>query len=100
MKYFSIFFGKNTDCITTHNHLQPSNAGIGKRLKTARANDIIAPNAKNCHHKSRSNKLATTLTAPTGHDNPLSSDLTVVVLHEKKLAHRLPSFDKVTTHWL
>lgn len=84
--------------MTTHSHLPPSNAGIGSKLNTAKANDIIAPKARNCARIPRSTNTSPNLTAPTGHDIPLSSDFTVLTLHEKKLAQTLRNFDKVDTH--
>jgi hypothetical protein len=45
VKYFS-FFNPNTFWIITLNVLQPSNAGIGKILKIAKASEIIPAKAK------------------------------------------------------
>jgi hypothetical protein len=98
VKYFSNFLGKNTDCITTHNHLPQSNAGIGNKLNTAKANDIIAPKAKNCFRIPRSTNTSPNLTAPTGPDRLLNSFFTVFAFQEKKLAHRDQSLVSVSSH--
>jgi hypothetical protein len=45
VKYFS-FFNPNTFWMITLNVLQPSNAGIGKILKIAKASEIIPAKAK------------------------------------------------------
>jgi hypothetical protein len=81
--------------MTTHNHLPPSNAGIGKILNTARAKDINALNAKILIHKPFSNKISTLFTAATGQDKLFNSFFTVFALQEKKLAQRSQSFDNV-----
>jgi hypothetical protein len=49
LKYFS-GFTLNIDCKIIHTALPQSNAGIGNTLNIARANEIIAANAKYAPH--------------------------------------------------
>ena len=67
VKYFS-FFNLNTLWIITLNVLQPSNAGIGKILNIAKANDIIQANAKNIVQSQLYNNSLRTTIIQTGHE--------------------------------
>jgi hypothetical protein len=49
LKYFSGFI-LNIDCKIIQTALPQSNAGIGNTLNIARANEIIAANARYAHH--------------------------------------------------
>jgi len=87
VKYFSAL-SLAIRWIKTPNNLPPSNAGIGKTLNNANANDIIPPNAKNAIHPHDWRSISPNLTAHTG---PVSLSRDPLIFSPLKLRRFFPS---------
>lgn len=87
VKYFSAL-SLPIRWINTPNNLPPSNAGIGKTLNSANANDIIPPNAKNAIHPHDWRSISPNFTAQTG---PVSLSSDPLILSPLKLSKFFPS---------
>ena len=79
----------------THNALPPSNAGIGRILNIANANDIIPMNAMYNTRHHDDNKFSPNLTTQTGPVNQFKDHFILDQSNEIKLDHSFHKAENV-----
>jgi hypothetical protein len=75
--------------------LHPSNAGIGRRLKIAKASDIIPAKARSCRRPHWAYTTSIILTIPTGPERVFTDHCILFLLNERRFFPRVPSAVKV-----
>jgi hypothetical protein len=97
VKYFS-FFNQKTFCIITLNVLHQSNAGIGKILNIASANDIIHANAKNIVQSPLYNSSFRITIIQTGPEREFNESCLCTLSDEKAFFKTVHNDENVSFH--